>query len=531
MEIISINLGSYSIKFLRGEIEKRKLRYTDFHEAIINHPDPATTHEKDALSLEDIQLNLVHEYLENNPPVQKVLIDLPSHYSMLRMFTLPLRNRKKIEQIIPFQLEDELPYSIKDAHIGLFTIPLQKESYILTLSCKIKDFEQFFKKTQKLPSPPSAILSTETVFQSFILERQITDSVAIIDMGHHKSTGYLFYNKLLVATEHSFVTGKLIDEVIGETYNLDKKETITFKHESAFFLTDKQKELADPDQKEFSSLMDRLFGHFIDDFKRWSIGYQIKTRQQIKKVYITGGTSNIKNIKEYLAQKLEIPVYQFECDEERKLDDLSLPRTTTQALTVCHGLSRYLTTKESLCNFRKKSYAAPREQSLPLEAISFIGIRSLMVSALFLLVILIENVHLSNLNKDLDKKITKRLQDPAFEITPRQRRKMIKKSDSLLSFIKNKDNDLKQNKIIFDEIATIDTLKPLVQLGQIIPNTYPVEIIKFKNDNKKIQAIFKSKDEPSLDSIKKILESQRYHDAKLSVNSEQKRLELSYYEK
>ena len=531
MEIVSINLGSYSVKFLRGVVEKRNIQYFDFHEAIIPFSEPQTEgNEKQPFNIENIQFDLIRQYLQDHPSLEKVLLDLPPCYSMIRMMTIPLRNKKKIEQIIPFQLEDELPYPVKDAHIALFPITIQKESYVISLACKTKQFNQFFKKTEQLPLSPSSIIATETIFQSFVLEREITDPIAIIDMGHNKSTCYIFHNKLLLATESSFVAGKLINEIIGETYQLNGDETIAFKHKNAFFLTDEQKEMVDPNQKEFSSLMDRIFANFIDDFKRWDIGYQIKTRQRIQQVYLTGGTSNIKNIKEYLTQKIKVPVYQFECDDQKKLDDLGLANTTKQTLTICHGLSLHLTTKRGLCNFRQKSYAAPKEQSFPLETISFIGVRSMMVCALFLIALVVENAHLSKSSKKLDKKITNQLKNPVFEITPSQRRKMIKDSDKLLDFLKNKNNELQQSKVIFDKVTTTNALKPLAKLSQKISRSHPVELIRFKNENKKILAIFQAQDDNALTSLKQILQYHSYKNAILSVNKEQKKLELTYNE-
>ena len=144
--------------------------------------------------------------------------------------------------MIPFQLEEELPYHLRDAHLAIYPMISSTESYTITLSTPIEQFNSFFERTQKLTRPPVAIIGQESIYQTFIKKYDLNDAIAIINLGHSESQCFLFHNQQLVGVETSFVCGQVIDEVIAETYQISIEEEILFKHENAFFLTEDQAE-------------------------------------------------------------------------------------------------------------------------------------------------------------------------------------------------------------------------------------------------------------------------------------------------
>ena len=533
-----MNWGSYSVKFIRGRVERKIVQYFSFHEKILRevpsgpgHNSNESSHEVDVIgmdAMEAIQFGLIEDYLKEYSSVEKIIIDLPAYYSTLRFINLPVKYKKKIEQMIPFQLEEELPYPVTEAHFAIFPIITQKGSYTITMSIHTRKFDPFFERTQKLPHPPNAIIARESIYQAFILEYDLSDPVAIIDFGHSESTCYLFYNKRLVGTEASFVCGQMMDEVIAETYRISAEEAILFKHQNAFFLTDEQAQNADQNQQDFSLLMKKIFSNFIDDFKRWSVGYQLRTRQNLQRVFITGGMSNIKNIDYFLAQSLGIEVAHFDFLQQTAVSDLALPLPQRRSLTACYGLSYHLTTKNGLSNFCNKNYAASGGSEFPLEAISFVGVRVAMVCIFLLATLIFENICLSEFNRKITRKITDQLKDPLFAMTPGRRRKMLRDPKKLLASLEDKDKQIIDQISILNKIIDIDGLGPLGELGRAIDRSLDVELISFKHENKNIQAIFKAKDNKSLKSLEMALKARVYGDMQTVLQEEQKTLELTY---
>ena len=537
MRVVLIELGTYSIKFLQGVIERKNIRYSDFHEEIVRETLPRQNDsskknkrgaQEELNFLETVQFKLIEDYLQKYPLIEKVIINLPSYYSTLRLIRLPIRNKKKIEQMIPFQLEEELPYPLSEAHLAMYPIISSTESYTISLSTPLEQFDSFFERTQKLARPPVAIIGQESIYQTFVKKYDLDGAMAIINLGHSESQCFLFHNKYLVGVETSFVCGQVIDEVIAETYQISVEEEILFKHENAFFLTDDQAQNVDKDQKDFSLLMKKIFSNFIDDFKRWNIGYQLKTGQGLKKILITGGISNIKNIDHFLTQNLGVQVSHFKYLQQTSLADLAIPTSSLRSLTACYGLSYYLTTKEGLINFRRGNYATHSESELPLSSISFIGIRTMMACLILFIVLAFENTHLAQSDKEITRKMSNKLKDPVFALTPSQRRKLTRDPKQLLSFLKKKNQEVEKQASVFKEIIQINGIRPLGDMGRIIDDSHDVELVSFKKENKRVEAIFKAKNNSILKSLEKTLMGQSYHNLKTVLEKEKKMLKLTF---
>lgn len=539
METAFIELGSYSVKLLRGVVERKTVQYLSFHEKTLRETllkldqsgEIDRTDEIPWDIIEAVQFQFIEEYLQEYPSLEKVIIKLPSYYSTLRLFTLPIKNRKKVEQMIPFQLEEELPYSSANTHLALFPMMTTEGSYTITLATNIEQFDSFFQRTQDLARPTLAIIGTESIYQTLVSEYGLSGSIAIVDFGHSKSTCYLFNDKRLTGVEFSFVCGRITDEVIAETYQISTKEAISFKHKNSFFLTDTQAENVDEDQKEFSLLMKKTFSNFIDDFKRWNVSHQLRTRQPIHEVLITGGMSNIKNIDYFLTQNLGVPVSHLNHLQETRLADLALSPPQLKSLTTCHGLSYHVTTKNGLSNFCNGNYAMQSDSELPLESISFLGVRMAIVCAILLIALIFENIHLSRLDRKFTLKITDQLKNPLFEITPSQRRRLLRDPDHLLSSLEQKNKRIDDQRSVLEEIVQIDGINPLKQLSTDINNSHDVELVSFSNQDKNIRAQFKAKGPEVLKSLEQTLRGKNYNEMKIDFAEEGKRLELSYHVK
>jgi Tfp pilus assembly PilM family ATPase len=143
-------------------------------------------------------------------------------------------------------------------------------------------------------------------------------------MGHRTTRAYLFYNSRLLATHVSYVGGQEVNEMIAQSYKIDIDEAIVYKHQNAFLLTSNQYDEVEPAQKEFAASMDRVFSPLLNDFTRWKVGFKVNFNLSIGNVYLCGGTSNIKNISNYLSEKLEAKVALLETFDKVEAEKIDL---------------------------------------------------------------------------------------------------------------------------------------------------------------------------------------------------------------
>ena len=105
MRILGIEFGTWSLKAVEMESRFRRLDVLDFHE--IRLPleilDPTATYRK-----------AVAQLMTRLPsPPEKIVTSLPPAQTALRFLPIPLKQRKKVEKLFRFELEDTVPFKLE----------------------------------------------------------------------------------------------------------------------------------------------------------------------------------------------------------------------------------------------------------------------------------------------------------------------------------------------------------------------------------------------------------------------------------
>ena len=113
MKLLVVDLGSYSVKFAEYKTDKKSLMVESCNEIIIGqlkdqfHPDTPII---------DMQLEIIEGYLNHKHYDGKIIYQLPYTFLTTRFVQVPVSTRKKAELMIPFQLEENIPFQIHKTH-------------------------------------------------------------------------------------------------------------------------------------------------------------------------------------------------------------------------------------------------------------------------------------------------------------------------------------------------------------------------------------------------------------------------------
>ena len=122
---ISIELGTYSIKFLNFKIEKKQIQLINTEEIIVDFEEFKKTKNNSEnveeksfheYQLWNYQLEIIRNYLESINFEYQLFINFPSEVVSMRYIELPIKNRKKAMMMLPFQIEEDLPFSLATCH-------------------------------------------------------------------------------------------------------------------------------------------------------------------------------------------------------------------------------------------------------------------------------------------------------------------------------------------------------------------------------------------------------------------------------
>jgi Tfp pilus assembly PilM family ATPase len=521
MNILTVDIGSYSVKFLEVKLERKSVNVLDCQEVIIAKVQPQLS---DEATLEDIQYEIINSYLKQSGFEGKIMYQLPCEHSTSRFLDLPVNNRKKAELMIPFQLDENLPYQATDIH---YTSTLMKKgqnfSALINIA-KTEYFDQVYSKLQEKHILPALLTTELSVVQSAIDPIKLTANYCILDIGHETTKAYFIHNKQIISNHTSHIAGKVLDNVIAQTYNISLEDASIYKHENCFFLTDNQYNEVDKDQQEFAKLMKQSFWPFILELRRWELGFRVKVGQPIERIYITGGTSKINNINNFISQSSSLPVEPL-----RIPDCVGVSKGQYENFGVGQLMAISQKAKTPPANFLVGDYSSGYSNNISLHSSAFIVTRVAILCVLIITGLLVEQTFfLKPEEKVLDKKIQKLLKNQTLRISQKVRRKYKRNPERILSIMSKKNKQIKQEIKTIMSAAKVNAVNPLSQLSDILKSNKLINLDHFKSSYGEVEAIFTSQDIKELEKMKGHLESFNLTNLKTQIIKKEKSMKVTF---
>ena len=522
MNILAIDIGSYSIKFIEVRPERKNLFLIEKQEIIL---DEVKVHYPNTNKLSELQQEIVNAYIQKKSQEMKIIFQLPNDMLTTRYLEIPGTSKRKTEQIIPFQLDESLPYSLSQAH---FSSRIYKRSggfSVLSNITQINLFKNFFSHFENKDAQPSVLTSEISTMQAYIDYIRMNNTCCILDIGHKTTKAYFVQDRQIVANHTSHIAGEAINEVISKTYQISIEDAIIYKHENAFLLTDEQLLEVSSDQKEFALLMKQVFSPFILDLKRWEIGHRVKFGTTIDKIYIFGGSSQINGLDNFFNFHTGLPI-EFLSPLVDLKNDFSV-QDKKFYLAKMMAISQKI--PSSLINFLTGKFQTASNAFISIHSAIFIWVRSTIIALLLIVGLSSERFFfLAKEEKAIDSKIIGLLKTPSFEIAKKDQKLFTLKPENVLLTLK------KKNKMAKDEVTSIlssnniNALRPLALLSRTINSNSKVSLLKFSSDGPVINAIFTSDDPTELEAMKKRLMGVGLPDIKVNYTTGKNSLTIEF---
>jgi Tfp pilus assembly PilM family ATPase len=533
MRILSIDAGTYSVKYLVATLERKKITI-DFSEEIIVPsltPPVPTENEQEIIDNQPYipldQWTEIIRSISQTDEETKVILQYPHQLITSRYLTLPNVSNKKLDMMIPFQLDESIPYSSMDSHI---ISSLEKDAHnvhgIVSVAQK-NEFETFYNHLRSSEILPSLLTSELDLINTYVSGIKMEGPAAIIDIGHRTTKAYMIYQNRVISNHISHRAGVSIDYAIAQAYNISLEEASEYKHQNCFFLTEGQYDSVNDEQKEFANLMKETMGPLIQDIKRWTLGFRVKYGLPIENVYITGGTSQINNIDNFLTQttgKITKHLGQIE-----KIDDDS---QTIGANANQFYLSKIMAAtqafKERPHNFLFGNYSRAHGHSIPAHSAAFILARTSLLSIAFSVLLLAEIFLISADNKKVAKAVKRSVKSPELALTRAQQRYYPKKADKLLKALKKKKNVITQEVKTIQSASEVNAIAPLAMINKLVGKKKDVEMIYFRGDGEMNHARFLVKDAAQLKTLEKSLLALGLDNARASASPPKKTIDFHF---
>lgn len=521
MDVLIIDLGSYAIKFLQIFVDRKQVSILNHHLVLLDRVKPQL---KPDLTTVEIQHEIVRSYLKNNPFDGKIIYQVPVDLTTSRFITLPVGNKRKAEMMIPFQLDDNLPFPSSAIHFTSTWSKIgQNESQSLISITELDFFQSFYETLLEKEILPAVLTSELGMVHSFADAAEISGPAAFIDLGHSMSKCYFIFNKQVVSTHLSFVAGKSINEMLSMTYQLNEEDAQVYKHENAYFLTQNQFDTVTEEQAHFAKLMAQVFQPLVQDIKRWEVGFRVKYGHPVEKIYLMGGTSQIKNFSAFLSEQIGIQVELYNpyplcvsSTEPVSKNNQSFFALSSMAAYAHRG-------RIPISNFLHGVFKSNYSTNIPIHSTTFLFTRTLVI-CLFLCAILFAERTLF-----LDKQtaaINKKARDANLSGTDRTQ--FTRNPERMLTQLKARSREINQEVQLIQSAARTDAMAVLSQLSSSLGTNKAIDMIFFRSQDENIEARFSSESLDDLKTLQGHIDRMGLNEIILELDDVKKELFLSF---
>src|SRR3989338_8062127 len=225
MKTIALEIGSYAIKVLKIVSSFRTLEIADFSYHPLDLTLPEGEAQKKALAA------IIQQHaLEGD----RVIVAFPGENCSSKMIQLPFRDRKKIIQALPFELEEQIPFPLEEIVWGwTTTAEEEKKTEILCIFSSKASTETYLHELQQQGIDPDVLQPAPLSFAPLCDYRftPSSENFAIVDVGHKRTQMAFFLERKLTLVRTIMVGGHDVTSALMQSYRLSYEEAEKHKKE------------------------------------------------------------------------------------------------------------------------------------------------------------------------------------------------------------------------------------------------------------------------------------------------------------
>ena len=308
--VISIDLGSNSIKVAEGKLQKNILNINK----LIEVKTPENTVYDGRILDENYIVAILDKLIkENNIKAKDVIFTTNSSSIINRDILIPSVADEELDTVVKYEIQQYLPINLNDYVIQyVFLEEALSENKETKLKINVTAFPEkmalsYYNVINSLALNPYILdvnynsINKLANFGEFTLNNKntIEGTVAFVDMGATSINVSIFKDGKIDFTRMIKIGGDNIDLALGESMNMSIKSTE--------FIKMKEVDLLDNDEGNIKTkTIQKVVDEVLEELERIIQFYRNKSNSSIDKLYVFGGLSRFKNMDIYLGEKLNI---------------------------------------------------------------------------------------------------------------------------------------------------------------------------------------------------------------------------------
>jgi type IV pilus assembly protein PilM len=321
MPAFGLNISDHSIKIMEI-IHGSKMKVGKFGNEPIPDEVIKSVNINDRGKLEDILRKLKEKY-----DMSFIRVSLPEEKAYVFKVKVPkTENEEQIKNSIEFQLEDNVPISINEALFDYTFIPGDSNKNEIEVGVSVlpqkvvASYISIFKSVGL--TPISFEIEAESIARS-IIKKDDMETYMIVDYGRTRTGFSVVSRGVLRYTSTVEIGGEPLTRIIKKAGATSFKEAEKIKNEKGL--------IKDPENPELYMSLVNIVSALRDEInKRYIFWHTHKDRngevgEQIKKIFLVGGNSNLGGLEDYLSSSLKVKVERANVWNNVSLSDNDIP--------------------------------------------------------------------------------------------------------------------------------------------------------------------------------------------------------------
>jgi len=319
-KVLSLDIGTKDTKIVLGSQSKKNV----IIDKTITMATPVGCYnDGNILDMTKFKSNILDVLQEENIKCKSIIITSKSTLIITRDIDTPVAKKEDMDSIIKFQMEKYLPINFDDYVLQYKVLEEFDDGGVKTAKVTVVVYpkamvEGYYNLVKGLNGNAVALdISSNSINKLFLEDIKVNDenyslqdTVAVIDLGYDFINVNIITEGNVQFTRIITYGGAHIDIDIAKQLSISEQEAEKQKMEycnlEADSISDKQSltinDIAKVQVRNWAHEIERLFNYY-------------KSKEQgnkVDKIYIYGGSSNLKGIETFLKDELSLPVTQIQ---------------------------------------------------------------------------------------------------------------------------------------------------------------------------------------------------------------------------
>lgn len=319
-KVLSLDIGSKNTKIVLGTQSKKNVI---IEKAITMTTPVGCYHDGSILDITKFKSKILDVLQEENINCKSIIITTKSTLVITRDIETPVAKKEDMDAIIKFQMEKYLPIRFDD-YIMQYKVVEEfedqgvKEAKVTVVVYPKTMAQGYYNLIKELKGNAVALdISSNSINKLFIEGIKVNDenysledTVAVIDLGYDFINVNIITDGNVQFTRIITYGGANIDIDIAKQLSISEEESEVQKMEYCNLEADA---LSDMKSSIVNDIAKAQVRNWIHEIERLLNYYKSKEQgNKVDKIYIYGGSSNIKGIETFIKDELNLPVIKIQ---------------------------------------------------------------------------------------------------------------------------------------------------------------------------------------------------------------------------